>query len=67
MHDLEGEIVSVKGSTWCVPIDGRPREVMPNEGIAFGVAARGGVAHVVPITNGSKLQEILPVAKIKVS
>lgn len=59
MRDLEGEIVSVKGTTWCVPVDGQPREVDPSEGIAFGIAAHGGVKHVVPMTEGSIFEEIL--------
>ena len=59
MHDLEGEIVSVKGTTWCVPVDGLPRQIDPDEGIAFGIAAHGGVGHVVSIATGSSMEEIL--------
>jgi len=59
MHDLEGEIVSVKGTTWCIPVDGLPRELDPDEGIAFGIAAHGGVGHVVSIATGSSMEEIL--------
>ena len=37
MHDLDGEIVSINGTAWCIPVDGRPRELDPDEGIAFGI------------------------------
>ena len=30
MHDLDGEIVSLKGQTWRVPVDGKPIRVGPD-------------------------------------
>ena len=59
MHDLDGEIVSINGTAWCIPVDGRPRELDPDEGIAFGIAAHGGVGHVVSIATGSSMEQIL--------
>ena len=59
MHDLDGEIVSINGTAWCIPVDGRPRELDPDEGIAFGSAAHGGVGHVVSLATGSSMEQIL--------
>jgi len=58
MHDLDGEVVSLRGRTWRVPADGVPREVDPTEGIAFGVAARGGREHSVAVPAGSDMEGI---------
>ena len=52
MHDLDGEIVSVGGTTWRVPVDGTPVRVGDNETIAFGVAAHGGRRHRVAVPAG---------------
>lgn len=49
MHDLEGEVVSLNGRTWRIPINGTPVVVADEEGIAFGVAAHGGREHAVDI------------------
>lgn len=59
MHDLDGEVVSVGGTTWRVPVDGRPREVQAHEGIAFGVAAHGGREHGIDIPAGCDIDGIL--------
>lgn len=59
MHDLNGEVVSVKGQTWRIPVSGIPIEVMPSEGIAFGIAAHGGREHQLTIPVGSDMTGIL--------
>jgi acetolactate decarboxylase len=59
MHDLNGEVVSVKGATWRIPVDGIPIEVKPGEGIAFGIAAHGGRAHHIEIPAGRDMTGIL--------
>lgn len=59
MQDLNGEVVSVKGKTWRVPVSGIPVEVNPSEGIAFGVAAHGGREHQIEIPFGSDMTRIL--------
>jgi acetolactate decarboxylase len=61
MHDLEGEVVSIRGETWRVPVDGRPIRVRPEEGIAFGIAAHGGREHKVPVAPGADLERLLSV------
>lgn len=61
MHDLDGEVVSVYGTTWRIPVSGIPVEVMPTEGIAFGIAAHGGREHRVEIPAGSDMIGILDV------
>jgi len=59
MQDLNGEVVSVKGTTWRVPVNGVPIEVSPSEGIAFGIAAHGGREHQIEIPIGSDMTGIL--------
>lgn len=61
MQDLNGEVVSVNGKTWRIPVSGIPIEVNPWEGIAFGIAAHGGRAHQIEIPAGSSMTEILSV------
>jgi acetolactate decarboxylase len=59
MHDLNGEVVSVKGKTWRIPVSGIPIEVLPSEGLAFGIAAHGGREHQITIPVGSDMTGIL--------
>lgn len=59
MHDLEGEVVSVHGRTWRIPVEGTPIEVGAAEGIAFGVAAHGGREHRVDLPSGRDTDGIL--------
>ena len=59
MHDLDGEIVSLKGQTWRVPVDGKPIRVGPDETIAFGIAAHGGRRHTLHVPNGSDVDGIV--------
>ena len=59
MHDLEGELVSLRGTTWRVPIEGTPEVVDPGEEIAFGIAATGGIAHTLYLQPGLTIDEIL--------
>jgi acetolactate decarboxylase len=59
MDGLNGEVVSVKGTTWRVPVSGVPIEVAPTEGIAFGIAAHGGREHQIHIPVGCNMAGIL--------
>lgn len=59
MHDLEGEVVSVRGRTWRIPVEGTPIQVRDEEGIAFGVAAHGGREHRLDIPPGHDTDGIL--------
>ena len=59
MENLEGEIVSLDGETWRIPIDGTPVLVGGQETIAFGIAARGGLAHYLPLTPGLDMTGIV--------
>lgn len=59
MHDLDGEVVSVRGVVWRVPVDGVPVEVAPDEGIAFGVSAHGGRQHPLDIPAGLDVDGLL--------
>ena len=52
MHDLAGEVVSVGGTTWRIPVDGTPVLVGDDETLAFGVAAHGGRRHRVAVPAG---------------
>lgn len=59
MHDLDGEVVSIHGRTWRVPVDGTPVAVGADEGIAFGVAAHGGREHRLPLAADLDVEGIL--------
>lgn len=59
MHDLDGEVVSLRGTTWAVPPDGTPREVDPDDTVAFGIAAHGGIRHSLALPEGSTLEDIV--------
>lgn len=59
MHDLDGEVVSINGTTWRVPVHGRPIPVSPEEGIAFGIAAHGGHEHRLDLAAGLDVDGIL--------
>jgi len=59
MDGLNGEVVSVRGTTWRIPESGVPVEVSPSEGIAFGIAAHGGRKHQIVIPTGSDMTGIL--------
>ncbi|MGK0332351.1 MAG: acetolactate decarboxylase [Minisyncoccia bacterium] len=59
MHDLDGEIVSLRGETWRIPVDGKPVAVGPNETIAFGIAAHGGRRHALDVPDGSDVDGIV--------
>jgi len=52
MHDLEGELVSLRGQTWRVPVTGTPQLVADDETIAFGIAATGGIPHALRVDAG---------------
>lgn len=58
MHDLDGEVISVHGTTWAVPPDGTPRVVDPDDTVAFGIAAHGGIRHSLSLREGSTLDDI---------
>ena len=59
MHDLDGEVVSIQGKTWRIPVDGIPIKVLPDEGLAFGVAAHGGRPHLLPLAPACDVDGIL--------
>jgi acetolactate decarboxylase len=58
MHDLDGEVISVHGTTWAVPPDGTPRVVDADDTVAFGIAAHGGIRHALSLPEGSTLDDI---------
>lgn len=58
MHDLDGEVVSIKGLTWAIPSSGTPRVVAPSDTIAFGISAHGGSRHRLTIEPGADLDGI---------
>jgi len=59
MDNLEGEVISLKGTTWAVPCDGKPREVAGSDTVAFGIAAHGGIRHSLRIPAGTDFAGIL--------
>lgn len=59
MEGLDGEIVSIHGATWRVPVDGVPVPVSAEETIAFGVAAHGGRQHRFTLHSGADMDGIL--------
>jgi len=59
MHDLEGEVVSLRGTTWRVPIEGTPEVLDPGEEIAFGIAATGGIAHTFHLKPALSIEGVL--------
>lgn len=58
MHDLEGELVSLRGETWRVPVSGTPEVVADDETIAFGIAATGGIPHAFTVDAGVGIEGI---------
>ncbi|MER3388555.1 MAG: acetolactate decarboxylase [Microcella sp.] len=58
MHDLEGELVSLRGETWRVPVCGTPEVVAVDETIAFGIAASGGIPHSFTVDAGVGIEGI---------
>jgi acetolactate decarboxylase len=58
MHDLEGELVSLRGETWRVPVTGTPQLVAADDTIAFGIAATGGIAHSLTLDAGVSIDGI---------
>lgn len=61
MHDLAGEVVSLEGVTWRVPVDGTPVAVDIEETVAFGIAAHGGRRHRVTVGAGVDVDGLLGV------
>jgi len=61
MHDLAGEVVSLDGVTWRVPVDGTPVAVDIEETVAFGIAAHGGRRHRVTVGAGVDVDGLLGV------
>jgi acetolactate decarboxylase len=59
MHDLEGELVSLRGETWRVPVTGTPQLVGADDTIAFGIAATGGVAHQLTLDTGLSIDGVV--------
>ncbi len=58
MHDLDGEVVSINGTTWAIPSSGTPEVVAPSDTIAFGISAHGGTRHELAIEPGADLEGI---------
>jgi len=58
MHELEGELVSLRKETWRVPVSGTPELVADDEMIAFGIAATGGVPHTLRVDPGVGMEGI---------
>ena len=58
MHDLDGEVVSLHGTTWAIPPSGIPQTVNASDTIAFGISAHGGRRHRFSIEPGADLQRI---------
>ncbi len=58
MAGLDGEVVSIDGTTWRVPVDGVPVIVDGDGEVAFGVAAHGGIVHELVIAAGSDMEAI---------
>jgi acetolactate decarboxylase len=58
MHDLDGEVVSINGTTWAIPSSGTPQIVAPSDTIAFGISAHGGTRHELAIEPGADLEGI---------
>jgi len=58
MHDLDGEVVSINGTTWAIPSSGTPQIVAPSDTIAFGISAHGGTRHEFAIEPGADLEGI---------
>jgi acetolactate decarboxylase len=61
MHDIAGEVVSLGGHTWRVPVTGVPIPVGPHETVAFGVAAHGGRRHRVNLDGASDVEATLTI------
>jgi acetolactate decarboxylase len=45
MANLDGEVVSLDGDVFAVPVDGHPRQVKPEERVAFAISARSGTEY----------------------
>lgn len=56
MHDILGEVVSLRGATWRVPVTGVPTPVAATDGVAFAVAAHGGRRHRISVPPGADLK-----------
>ncbi|MBC48988.1 MAG: hypothetical protein CMF24_04605 [Ilumatobacter sp.] len=56
MHDILGEVVSLHGETWRVPMTGVPIPVDAEDGVAFAIAAHGGRRHRMRVPSGTKLE-----------
>ena len=67
MHDLDGEVVSIDGTTWAIPPSGTPRVVEPSDTIAFGISAHGGSRHRLSIEPGADLDGIRQAIDIKLA
>ena len=58
MDNLGGEVISLSGETWFVPQDGTPLVAAPEDTLAFGIAAHGGIAHYLPLEQGLDFEGI---------
>jgi len=56
MHEILGEVVSLRGETWRVPVTGVPVPVDADDGVAFAIAAHGGRRHRMRVPSGTSLE-----------
>ena len=56
MHEILGEVVSLRGETWRVPMTGVPVPVDADDGVAFAIAAHGGRRHRMRVPSGTSLE-----------
>jgi acetolactate decarboxylase len=59
MVNLAGEVVSIDGDVFAIPVDGHPRKVRSDEGLAFAISARGGTEHRLALSQGALTQQTL--------
>jgi acetolactate decarboxylase len=52
LANLAGEVVSLDGLSYAVPLTGVPRLLEHNEGLAFAISARGGTQYHVELSEG---------------
>ena len=53
LANLAGEVVSLDGLTYAVPLTGVPRLLEHNEGLAFAISARGGTEYHLELSEGT--------------
>ena len=59
LENLEGEVVSLNGQTYAVPVHGVPQLLTEDQGLAFAISARGGTHHHLDLPQGTLTAEDL--------